>query len=103
VSTKPGQLHLQNLQDSLRGSDIHLNYEITWDSIHGRSIKTDTGWKISPDLGVDIFQGYGENSFDLGRGNQEQRRCNPFEVTVSPGGGRDVSGRRYCRNRMNDD
>jgi len=73
--------HLQNLQDSLRGSGIHFDYEITWDSIHARSIKTDTGWKISLDRGLDIFQGYGENPFDLGRVNQEQRRCKPFEVT----------------------
>ena len=35
--------HLENLQESLRGSGIHLEYEITWDSLHARSIKTDTG------------------------------------------------------------
>jgi len=73
--------HLQNLQDSLEGTGIHFEYQITWDHIHARSIKTDTGWKISLDRGLDIFQPYNENPFDLGRVDQEQRRCKPFEVT----------------------
>jgi ATP-dependent Lon protease len=73
--------HLDNLEESLRGSGIRFEYEITWDSIHARSIKTDTGWKISLDRGLDIFQAHGENPFDLARINQEQRQCKPFEVT----------------------
>jgi len=73
--------HLENLKDSLRGTGIHFEYEITWDAIHARSIKTDTGWKISLDRGLDIFQAHGENPFDLARISQEQRRCKPFEVT----------------------
>jgi ATP-dependent Lon protease len=73
--------HLENLKDSLRGSPINFDYEITWDSLHARSIKTDTGWKISLDRGLDIFQAKNENPFDLGRINQEARRCKPFEVT----------------------
>jgi ATP-dependent Lon protease len=73
--------HLENLQESLRGSGIHFEYEITWDSLHARSIKTDTGWKISLDRGLDIFQAHGENPFDLARINQAQRQCKPFEVT----------------------
>lgn len=73
--------HLENLKDSLRGSGIHFDYEISWDSMHARSIKTDTGWKITLDRGLDIFQAHSENPFDLGRINQEARRCKPFEVT----------------------
>ncbi|MCS3632314.1 ATP-dependent Lon protease [Salinibacter ruber] len=73
--------YLESLKDSLRGSPINFDYEITWDSFHARSIKTDTGWKISLDRGLDIFQAKSENRFDLGRVNQEARRCKPFEVT----------------------
>jgi ATP-dependent Lon protease len=73
--------HLENLKDSLRGSPINFDYEISWDALHARSIKTDTGWKISLDRGLDIFQAKKENPFDLGRINQEARRCKPFEVT----------------------
>ena len=73
--------HLQNLKESLRGSGVRFDYEITWDSIHARSIKTDTGWKISLDRGLDIFQAHSDNPFDLARVSQEARRCKPFEVT----------------------
>ena len=73
--------HLDNLVQSLRGSGIHFDYEVTWDSIHARSIKTDTGWKISLDRGLDIFQAHGDNPFDLARISQEQRRCKQFEIT----------------------
>ena len=73
--------YLKKLKDSLRGSPVRFEYEITWDSIHARSIKTDTGWKISLDRGLDIFQPKNENRFDLGRVNQEARRCKSFEVT----------------------
>ncbi len=75
------ETRLEDLKDSLRGSPVRFEYEITWDSIHARSIKTDTGWKISLDRGLDIFQPKNDNSFDLGRVNQEARRCKPFEVT----------------------
>ncbi len=75
------ETRLEALKDSLRGSPVRFEYEITWDSIHARSIKTDTGWKISLDRGLDIFQPKNDNSFDLGRVNQEARRCKPFEVT----------------------
>jgi ATP-dependent Lon protease len=73
--------YLENLQDGLQGTGIRFDYEITWADIHARSIKTDTGWKIVLDRGLDIFQGHSENPFDLGRIDQEQRRCKPFEVT----------------------
>jgi ATP-dependent Lon protease len=72
---------LEHLKDSLRGSPVRFEYEITWDSIHARSVKTDTGWKISLDRGLDIFQPKSENSFDLGRVNQEARQCKGFEIT----------------------
>jgi ATP-dependent Lon protease len=73
--------YLEQLKDSLRGSPVRFEYEITWDSIHARSIKTDTGWKISLDRGLDIFQPKNDNRFDLGRVNQEARRCKGFEIT----------------------
>jgi ATP-dependent Lon protease len=71
---------LDELEASLDGSGIQFEYEITWESIHARSIKTDTGWKISLDRGLDIFQPP-SSRFDLGRVNPEERRCKPFDVT----------------------
>ena len=74
--------HLRELQESLSGTGLRFEYEVTWNAIHARSVKTDTGWKIVLDRGLDIFQPPSEdNSFDLGRVMQEQRRCKSFEVT----------------------
>ncbi|PEN09425.1 BREX system Lon protease-like protein BrxL [Longimonas halophila] len=71
---------LDELSDSLAGTGVRFTYEISWESMHARSIKTDTGWKISLDRGLDIFQPP-TNRFDRGRVNQKARRCKPFEVT----------------------
>lgn len=51
-------------------------------SKHARHIVTDTGWKISLDRGLDIFQHYDMNdSFQLSNRIQEQRACKAFEIT----------------------
>jgi ATP-dependent Lon protease len=62
-----------------------LNF--TWEfdgtnSIHARSIITDTGWKIILDRGLDIFQHYDiSNTFSLANRLQEFRNCKAFEIT----------------------
>lgn len=49
---------------------------------HARHIVTDTGWKISLDRGLDIFQQYQMNdAFSLGNRLQEQRALKQFEIT----------------------
>ena len=49
---------------------------------HARHIVTDTGWKISLDRGLDIFQHYDMNdSFQLANRNQKYRSCKAFEIT----------------------
>lgn len=51
-------------------------------SQHARHIVTDTGWKISLDRGLDIFQQYDMNdAFQLANRLQTQRPCKAFEVT----------------------
>ncbi|MFW1798533.1 BREX system Lon protease-like protein BrxL [Acinetobacter nematophilus] len=51
-------------------------------SQHARHIVTDTGWKISLDRGLDIFQQYDMgNAFQLANRNQKYRACKAFEVT----------------------
>ncbi|SFV62386.1 putative ATP-dependent protease [hydrothermal vent metagenome] len=43
---------------------------------------TDTGWKISLDRGLDIFQQYAMNdAFSLSNRMQKFRSCKAFEVT----------------------
>lgn len=51
-------------------------------SQHARHIVTDTGWKISLDRGLDIFQQYDMgDAFQLANRNQKHRACKAFEVT----------------------
>ena len=51
-------------------------------SQHARHIVTDTGWKISLDRGLDIFQQYDMNdAFQLSNRQQKQRSCKAFEIT----------------------
>lgn len=51
-------------------------------SLYARHIATDTGWKISLDQGLDIFQQYDMGDvFQLANRNQKYRACRAFEVT----------------------
>ena len=51
-------------------------------SQHARHIVTNTGWKISLDRGLDIFQQYDMgDAFQLANRNQKYRACKAFEVT----------------------
>jgi len=51
-------------------------------TIHARHIVTDTGWKISLDRGLDIFQQYEMNdTFSFSNRLQQFRACKAFEIT----------------------
>jgi ATP-dependent Lon protease len=61
---------------------VRVEYEYDKsDAIHARSITTDHGWKISLDRGLDIFQRYDINLFNLVAAVQEERLTKAFEVT----------------------
>ena len=49
--------------------------------LHARSISTDTGWKISLDRGLDIFQRFETGLLNIQSASQEARRCKAFEIT----------------------
>ena len=73
--------YLEQISTSVMPAGIHLNYDFD-ESIHDRSIITDTGWKIILGRGLDIFQHYdGNNTFALQNLLQEHRSCKNFEVT----------------------
>jgi ATP-dependent Lon protease len=48
---------------------------------HARSILTDTGWKITVDRGLDIFQRFETGVFSLEQSLQETRLTRDAEVT----------------------
>jgi ATP-dependent Lon protease len=74
--------NLRKIQDSCAGSRVSVEYDYdNNDNFHARSISTDTGWKISLDRGLDIFQRYEISPFTLAASVQEERQTKAFEVT----------------------
>lgn len=74
--------HLTEVQDNLNSTDINFTYEIaSGKKLHARSITTDTGWKISIDRGLDIFQRFDGGLLSIQSASQEARHCKAFEIT----------------------
>jgi ATP-dependent Lon protease len=73
---------LCKIQDSCAGSRVVVEYDYDkTDTLHARSISTDTGWKITLDRGLDIYQRYEISPFTLAAGVQDERLTKAFEVT----------------------
>ncbi|MBB1438397.1 BREX system Lon protease-like protein BrxL [Shewanella sp. SG41-4] len=74
---------LDQIQSAMLAVGIHFTYSFdNSGSQHARHIVSDTGWKISLDRGLDIFQQYDMNdAFQLANRLQSQRPCKAFEVT----------------------
>lgn len=72
---------------SIQRNALILGVKFSWNfdrtnSIHARSITTDTGWKISIDRGLDIFQNFdGKDAFSVFSRNQKYRSTKMFEIT----------------------
>jgi len=73
----------EQIRDGVQSAGVVFTWEFDPNNtIHARHIVTDTGWKISLDRGLDIFQHYEmNNSLDLANRLQEFRSCKAFEVT----------------------
>ena len=73
-------LMLKAIQDG--AASVGVKFNVQWDeSIHDRSIRTDTGWKILLGRGLDIFQKGSGSQFDIGSRRQEFRQVVAFGVT----------------------
>lgn len=74
--------NLKKVEQSFGGTSVNFSFEYAVGSaLHARSISTDTGWKISLDRGLDIFQRYDMNHLSLASSVQEERQTKAFEVT----------------------
>lgn len=73
----------QKIQETAQSAGVIFTWEFDMtQTIHARSIVTNTGWKILLDRGLDIFQQYDMNdTFSLANRMQEYRGCKAFEVT----------------------
>ncbi len=82
------QANLIAIEESCLGSGINFTWEFDQTgTIHARHIVTDTGWKISLDRGLDIFQPYEmNNTFSFANRLQEFRGVKAFEITYLPTG-----------------
>tara|TARA_R110002110_G_scaffold65802_2_gene180860 strand:+ start:645 stop:2711 length:2067 start_codon:yes stop_codon:yes gene_type:complete len=73
--------------EKIQQSASAVGIKFTWEfdetgTIHARHIITDTGWKISLDRGLDIFQQYEMNdAFAFTNRLQQYRSCKAFEAT----------------------
>ena len=92
-------VHLMTTEDEFKGEQQKENFEkmresassvgmnFTWEfdvsgTIHARHIVTNSGWKITLDRGLDIFQHYEMNdTFVFANRMQQYRPCKMFEVT----------------------
>lgn len=75
--------YFEKMQVSAGTIGIHFTWEFDSKSgLHARHIVTDTGWKISLDRGLDIFQQYEmKDSFSFANRLQKHRACRRFEIT----------------------
>ncbi len=74
---------LENLIKVQKGAEAAgIKFDVILDNtIHDRSIVTDTGWKILLGRGLDIFQFVSGDAFDLATRLQEYRQVKAFGVT----------------------
>ena len=71
---------LASIEQGAGAAGITFEYHFS-DGIHDRSITTDTGWTIVLGRGLDIFQYFPNDAFDLSSRVQEFRQVKAFGVT----------------------
>jgi len=73
---------LNQIAESFTGSRVAFSWELDHSpNFHARNITTDTGWKITMDRGLDIFQKYETGPFSIEQAMQEARMTRGVEVT----------------------
>jgi ATP-dependent Lon protease len=77
------QSNLMAVEAAAAAAGISFSWEFDGtNTIHARHINSDTGWKISLDRGLDIFQKFEMNdAFSLANRLQAYRQVKGFEVT----------------------
>ena len=74
--------NLNQIANSFTGSRVAFTWEFDHNpNFHARHITTDTGWKITVDRGLDIYQKYEAGPFSLEQAIQEARLTRGAEVT----------------------
>jgi ATP-dependent Lon protease len=73
--------NLNQIVNSFTGSRVAFSWELNHKpNFHARSLTTDTGWKITIDRGLDIFQKFEGGPFSVEQAIQEARLTRGAEV-----------------------
>jgi len=73
---------LNKIGEAFSGSKIAFTWDLEHNpNFHARSITTDTGWKITLDRGLDMFQKFEGGAFSLEQSLQDMRLTRGGEVT----------------------
>jgi ATP-dependent Lon protease len=73
---------LNKIAEAFSGSKVAFTWELEHSpNFHARSITTDTGWKITLDRGLDMFQKFEGGAFSLEQSLQDMRLTRGAEVT----------------------
>lgn len=64
---------LRDMQNSLKETNIDFSFRFD-STIHSRHIESDTGWRIIPDRGLDIYKDPG-SYYSIAQNNQSLRKC----------------------------
>lgn len=74
--------NLNQIADTFIGSRVSFTWECDQNpNFHARNITTDTGWKITIDRGMDIFQRYESGPFSLAQAVQDVRLTRGAEIS----------------------
>ena len=72
---------LDQIVESFTGSGVSFSWELSPSpNFHARCVETDTGWRISLDRGLDLFQKFESGAFSLEAGVQEARMMRGAEI-----------------------
>jgi len=78
--------NLNQIAESFTGSRVAFSWEFDHSpNFHARNITTDTGWKITMDRGLDIFQKFETGPFSLEQALQDARLTRGTEITYLRG------------------
>lgn len=73
---------LSKIVESFTGSRVNFSWEFSKSqNLHARSVATDSGWKITSDRGLDLFQRFETGPFDLQGIVQDARLMRGAEIT----------------------
>jgi len=83
VNEEPGKSAQSDMLATIRqaAEETNINFQVIWDdTVHDRSIVTDTHWTIILGKGLDFFRRSSASQFDMASRHQEFRKTSDFNI-----------------------